>query len=126
VKVVTSDRPSNPTGFRTADAISEPFVICNTPPTLVLLKAALQIRADRTVSVEGTALQSLIPVTAVQFRVDGGEWMAASPSDGIFDGACESFMLETSALSTGKHAIEVKAFNATGSTSTEKVEVDVK
>jgi len=126
VKVVTSDKPSNPGDARTADAISEPFIVCNTPPTVVVLKASLQIRPNRSVSFEGTALQTLIPITAVQYRVDGGEWMAAVSTDGIFDGASESFTVETPALAAGKHSIEVKAFNAANSTSVDKVEVQVK
>lgn len=126
LKVVTTDRPSNPVEPRTAESVSEPFIVCNTPPTLVLLHASIQLRPDRTVTLEGTALQTMIQVIAVQFRVDGGEWMAAVPQDGIFDGASESFTLATLALTPGKHVIEVKAFNAANNTTAEKVEVEVK
>lgn len=126
LKVVTTDRPSNPVEPRTAEAISEPFLVCNTPPTVFVLRASTQIRPDRTVSIEGTAVQTLIPITAVQFRVDGGEWLAAAPRDGIFDGGTENFSIVTSALIAGKHVIEVKAFNAANNTATEKVEIEVK
>jgi sugar lactone lactonase YvrE len=126
LKVVATDRVGNPTDPQSAEAVSEPFVICNTPPALYVLKAATKINADRTVSLEGAALQNLIPVTAVQYRVDGGEWIAASPADGIFDSTMESFTLTTAPLAPGTHTIEVKAFNAANTTAAEKVSVEVK
>ncbi len=125
-KVVTTDRPSNPVDPRVAEAISEPLIICNASPTVFVLHASMQVRADRTVILEGVALQTLIPISAVQFRVDNGEWLAAVPHDGIFDGAVENFTVGTSALTPGKHTIEVKAFNAANNTATEKMDVEVK
>jgi len=126
LKVVTTDRPSNPVEPRIAEAVSEPFTVCNTPPTVYLLRASTQIRPDRTVTLEGTALQTLIPISAVQFRVDGGEWFAAVPQDGIFDRGTENFTVATTPLTAGRHTIEVKAFNAANGTAAEKVEVEVR
>ncbi len=80
---------------------------------------------DKTVTVLGSAAQTLVGITAVQARVDGGEWIAATAVDGLFDGPRESFKVTTGALSTGKHTIEVEAFNAAGQKSTEKVEVAI-
>jgi hypothetical protein len=126
LKVVASDKQSNPTDPLTDEAVSETFVVCNTPPTLSLLKSAMKTNTDRSVTLLGTASQSLIAVTAVQYRVDNGEWMAAVPSDGIFDSANEGFSFTTAALTPGTHTLEVKAFNAANLTATEKITLDIK
>jgi len=78
------------------------------------------------VAIEGVALQREVPITAVQFRVDGGDWLAAAPAEGIFDSTMERFRIQTGPLAKGAHSIEVKAFNAAGGTSTEKRSVEVK
>jgi sugar lactone lactonase YvrE len=122
LKVVASDHISNPTDPQTAQATSEAFVIINTAPRIALTGQP-KIGADKTVTIQGVASQALVAVTAVQVRVDGGDWLAAAPQDGLFDGPREPFIFVTSSLSTGKHTIEVEAFNAAGQKSTEKTDV---
>lgn len=124
LKVVASDHLSNPTDAQTAQDITEPFLIVNALPQ-VRIPAKPVIGPDKSVAVEGTALQSLIAVTAVQYRVDGGDWIAAAPKDGLFDSSNEGFVFVTQPLTTGKHAIEVEVFNAAGAKVTEKISVDV-
>jgi hypothetical protein len=75
LKVVTSDRISNPIDAQTAVAVSQPFVICNAPPQITL--GTPLTGTGRTVALQGTAAQALVEVSAVQFRVDGGDWIAA-------------------------------------------------
>jgi len=125
-KVIASDRPSNAVGALSAEAISETVTICNTPPVIVMLADTQKIGGDGSVAIEGVALQREVPITAVQFRVDGGDWLAAAPADGIFDSTMERFRIQTGPLAKGAHSIEVKAFNAAGGTSTEKRSVEVK
>lgn len=125
-KVVATDKPSNPVDPLITETISEQVVICNTPPTLYLLKASQHIQADRTFSLEGAVMQKLTAVSAVQYRVDSGEWIAATPADGLFDSPLESFSFSTAPLTVGSHIIEVKAFNTAGTTSLEKVTVAIK
>ena len=124
LKVVASDAASNPTEAQTAQAISEPFVIVNAAPTLTLTPSP-RIGPDRRVALDGRATQSLITITAVQYRVDGGEWLAAAPKDGLFDSSQEGFALVTVPLAPGKHTIEVAAFNAANSKTLQQVEVTV-
>lgn len=126
LKVVATDAPSNPTDARTAEAISDPFVICNAKPAVILYKSAIKVNSDGSVSLEGTAAQLLIAVSAVQYRIDGGKWVAAVPTDGIFDTQIENFTITTIPLTRGKHVIEVKAFNEASGTAVETVEVEVK
>ena len=68
----------------------------------------------------------MIAVSAVQYRVDGGEWQASVPMDGIFDGSLENFNITTGPLAKGTHIIEVKAFNAANGQALEKLTVEVK
>src|SRR5262249_15617213 len=65
LKFIASDRAGNPIEALSAEAVSDPFVICNALPALYLLKAATKVHADHTVSLEGTVLQKMIAVTAV-------------------------------------------------------------
>ncbi|MGC8668109.1 MAG: hypothetical protein ACP5VE_08355 [Chthonomonadales bacterium] len=125
-KVVASDRPANAVGALSADAVSEPVTVCNAVPQIVMLESGQKTEANGSVIMEGVALQKGVVITAVQFRVDGGEWLAAAPADGIFDSSLERFRIETGPLSKGSHSIEVKAFNAAGNSSTDKCTVEVK
>jgi sugar lactone lactonase YvrE len=126
LKVVASDAPSNPQDAQTAEAVSEAFTVANAPPVLVLYKTALKTESNRSVVLEGAALQPLIAVSAVQYRVDNGEWVSAVPGDGIFDSSLENFRIATEPLSPGSHTIEVKAFSAASLVASEKITVEVK
>jgi sugar lactone lactonase YvrE len=116
VKVVASDRLSNPVGALTGEAISKPITICNKPPTLVMLRKTASILPDKTVHVEGIAYQKLVGISCVQYRVDSGEWAAAAPNDGIYGSNLESFTIATQPLESGEHSVEVKAFDQAGNT----------
>ncbi|HLV82040.1 MAG TPA: hypothetical protein VKT32_17250, partial [Chthonomonadaceae bacterium] len=106
LKVVASDRLSNPSDPQTGEAISQPFLIVNATPQIHLPPAPI-IGPDKSVAIEGDVTQALIAVTAVQYRVDGGDWIAATSRDGLFDSSHESFAFVTLPLPSGKHTIEV-------------------
>ena len=126
LKVVASDKTSNSTSALTAEVISEPFVICNTPPKVaVVQKKGMQMKAAGSATISGSAESKLVEVVGVQFRVDGAVWTATTPEDGIFDSPSESFTLTTDNLTTGKHKVEVQAIDSAGNASTETVEVNV-
>jgi len=57
-------------------------------------------------------------ITNVQFRVDSGQWMDATPVDGTFDGALEDFTFTTPPLTEGTHKIETHGINSVGNTET--------
>jgi hypothetical protein len=122
LKVLATDRASNPVDAQTVEVTSEPFVICNTPPSLTLSPAPI-VGSDKTVTLTGAASQAMIAISAVQYRVDGGDWVAAVPKDGLFDSPQESFTATTLPLPSGKHTIEVAVFNGAGVKSVQKVDV---
>ncbi len=123
-KVVASDRVSNPVDSQTAQALSEPILIVNAVPKITF-SGQPTITSDKRVRLEGTLTQTRVNVTAAQYRIDGGDWFAAAPTDGLFDSMREAFTLETLPLSSGKHTLEVEAFNAAGGKSLEKIEVTI-
>jgi sugar lactone lactonase YvrE len=116
IKVVASDSPSNPTGSLTAESISQPFVVDNTPPTLVVDPARTAIDQQKhTAQLHGIASTKLSFVEAVQYRVDSSQdWAAAAPDSGLFDSRNEGFTINTAALSVGAHTITVQAIDQAG------------
>ncbi len=50
----------------------------------------------------------------IQYNVDGGPWIDASPVDGLFNSSSEDFTFTTSILSDGTHTIYVRTQNTAG------------
>ncbi len=123
IEVIASDKPSNPVGALTAKAISSPFLIANALPTLTL--GAPIVNADKTVTLHGIAQTKLAFVQAVQAKTDGGDAVAASADDGLFDSTSEPWTLTLPVLSSGLHKIEVQALDQAGNKATQTVSVRV-
>lgn len=127
LRVVASDRPSNATDALSAEAVSEPVIVCNSKPVIVVpSQDGVQVEADGVVQVSGFVLQKLVPVTAVQVRIDEGEWLAAEAGDGVFDSPLETFRFRSEKLPKGEHQITIKAFNAAGLSAMWQKKVTVK
>lgn len=125
IKIVASDKTSNPSGALTAEKISDQFVLANKPPKLTLFKKTITVLTDKSVKLEALAWQKAVSVTNAQYRVDSGEWTAAGASDGIFDSGLEPIEITTQPLSKGDHTIEVQAFDAAGNNVSRKASVKV-
>lgn len=48
-------------------------------------------------------------IASVEYKVDGGAWLAAAARDGAFDQTIESFTFTTAALADGVHTIQARA-----------------
>ena len=123
IEVVASDKPSNPDGALTSKAVSAPFLVANTAPTLTL--GTPQVTPDKSVLLQGIAATGLAFVRAVQGRADGGDFVAASADDGLFDSPQEAWTLALPALSSGSHKIDVQALDRAGNSVTQSVTVTV-
>ena len=125
VRVIASDKPSNPTDFLTARAVSAPFLIANAGPTLtVLVTSGSPLSADdTTLTLHGTVTTGAAFVKAVQAKIDGGDPIAASADDGLFDSSLETWSLTLPPLPVGKHSVEVQAIDTAGNTVTKTVDV---
>lgn len=90
VKVVTSDLPSNlPSQALTAEAVSDPFEVDNTPPKIQNLASAAGEKSA--VAVTFQAHDKTTRITSAQWRINGKDWRFLSPKDGIFDSKTEGF-----------------------------------
>ncbi|MGQ9454983.1 MAG: SpoIVB peptidase S55 domain-containing protein [Armatimonadota bacterium] len=125
IKVAATDRPSNGTNALSDEVISDPIIICNTPPKLTIYSKELKVKANERAQLEGSASSELVEISGVQYRVDGGQWMAASPADGIFDSPYEAFELMVEKLSAGEHNLEIQAVDAAGNVAKDTVKIKV-
>jgi sugar lactone lactonase YvrE len=122
VRVIASDKPSNPAGALTTEKTSGEIRIVNRLPTLVLFKSAIKRGPEGAATLEGSAVQTGAVIRAIQFRVDGGDWTAAIASDGLFDSTLEPFTLTTGALASGKsHKLEVQVQDEAGNTAMQTI-----
>ena len=69
---------------------------------------------DNTPTYTGTASDSSSNIQAVQYRIDGGSWQNAQPSDGSFNSPNEGFTFTPSAVADGTHTFETRAQDAAG------------
>jgi len=95
--------------------VSDAFTVDATPPSLTL-NPFHNYTNDPTPPFSGTATDTLSPITSVQYRLDGGAWIATIAMDGAFDGLVEEYAFTTTALADGSHTLEVRACDALGNT----------
>jgi hypothetical protein len=121
VKVVASDAPSNSEqDALTDEKESAPFIIDNTPPAILNLKA---VREGGRVRVTFRASDALSVIHRGEFSVDGGDWQFVLPADQIADSLSEDYSFLTGDLSAAEHVIAVRVFDKCENAGVEKVVV---
>ena len=122
VKVVADDAPSNPgDSALTAEAVSQPFIVDNSAPAFS--DVAFVEEADNTTAkVTGNVNSSGAFVKAVQYKVDGGGWLAAQPTDGLFDSNHDGFAFTANLVGAGPHHITIEAFDRAGNMASTSVD----
>ncbi|MFQ3548327.1 MAG: SpoIVB peptidase S55 domain-containing protein [Armatimonadota bacterium] len=126
IKVTASDKISDALNYLTADALSEPIIICNTVPILKLSAKETTIEKDKELKITGNASTKLVTIAGVQYKIDDGQWYACVPSDGMFDSFSEDFSIAIKDLSAGERKIEIQAIDSAGNATKETVKVTVK
>ena len=122
-RVVASDAPSNAAGRAlTAEKISEPFDVDNTPPRVESIKAQVQPSGIR---LTFTAADSFSLIRDTAYAVDAGDWVAVQPADGLNDSPVESYDLTLKHPGPGEHSIVVRSTDAAGNTGSGKTIVDI-
>jgi outer membrane protein assembly factor BamB len=107
IKVTASDLPSNtPETARSAEAVSEPFLIDNSPPVLTV--SSQTVKRDHARIVVDAADPGSVIVSAT-YSLDGQDEVALRPEDLIFDSTNQTFDLELPGLSQGPHSLLVRA-----------------
>ncbi len=123
LKVLTSDKPSNPFGkFLVGELVSKPFVITNSSPVIEVTGQKIQ---GKRAEIQFRARVLAGRVDSGEFSVDGGEWFLLFPVDGICDSQQEDFQFTTPDLTPGEHVIGLRGSDASGNTGTSKAVVKI-
>ncbi|MEE8349033.1 MAG: hypothetical protein V3R94_05660 [Acidobacteriota bacterium] len=123
VKVVASDRASNPTSQSLeSELISKSLVIANSSPLLEL--EVPRVEGGRTVlNFRARSLASVIHQT--EYSVDSGEWNILFPDDGIADSGSEEYSLGTEEMGSGEHSITIRVVDSVGNIGTGRTSISV-
>jgi len=122
IKVVASDAPDNPPGQKlTAERLSEPVDIDNTPP-VVKLMGQPQVNRD-SVRVVFAVDDATGKVRKADASLDGAAWTPVFPDDGIADGGHEVYSVDFGSLAPGEHTISLRTFDSSGNIGTLSVTV---
>ena len=122
VRVVAKDSPSNPAGqFLRGEIVSEPFDIDNTQPT-VTVSGQPQVTAD-SARVVFIATDRGSFISRAEYSVNGGDWQAVYPDDGISDGPDERYTVSVPLRSASEYSVTLRVFDATGNIGNARVMV---
>ncbi len=110
VRVVASDAEANPReSARTAELLSAPFLIDNTPPVVRLLK---QERKGNWAEVRFEVADGASVLKRAEYSVDGGPWLPVYSEDGIVDSRVETFALHLGNLTPGEHVVVLRVYDS--------------
>jgi hypothetical protein len=108
LRVTATDRPSNEQAEAlTRDRTTEPFIVDHQSPTVNVAPLP-----DRTVKV--TLRDSFTRLVKAAYSLDGGDWVAIFPDDGLFDTTNERLTISLTDLKSGTHIVTVRATDAAG------------
>lgn len=106
IRVIASDAPDNPVDQAlSAELVSDPFLIDNTPPEIEALQAALEGNGLR---LRFRARDALSAVSRAECSVNGGEWLPLEPKDRLADSAVEDYDVRLPAPESSELAIAVR------------------
>jgi hypothetical protein len=111
-RLVASDEEANPPqSARSAELISAPFWIDNTPPEVRVLKQEV---GSSGVLVQFRAEDATSPLRGAETATDGQEWVEILSDDGIVDSRLETFTVRLDKLGPGEHIVALRAFDTAG------------
>jgi sugar lactone lactonase YvrE len=121
-RVVVSDAPDNAIERAlTGERVSEPVDVDNTPP-LVRVAGEAQVVEGR-VRVRFNVEDASGRIRRADISLDGAEWQAVFPEDGIADSPRETYALDLPLNGAGEHTITLRAFDASGNVSSTRIVV---
>ena len=122
IKVVASDAPDNPLGQKlTAERLSEPVDIDNSPPT-IKVQTQPQV-AGATLRVVFVVDDATGKIRKADASIDGTAWLSVFPDDGIADSGHEMFTVDFGSITAGEHTISLRAFDSSGNVGTLSVTI---
>lgn len=109
LKVRASDSPSNPPGDALwAERVSDRFVVANTPPHIVNLRAGSGLLNTRA---SFDAVSAYGPIASARYSIDAGPWQIIFPTGQLSDAPKESYYIEIPGLPNGQHTISVQIWD---------------
>lgn len=112
LRVVVKDQRSNtPAAALRGEVISEEFSIDNTLPVVTVVGNA-QVSGDRA-KITFNATDAASFINRAEYSINGGEWIAAVPEDGISDGPTERYVVDVQ-VPTGETFVTLRVFDANG------------
>ena len=97
------------------EAVSELFMIDHSAPKITLVKTQPDSNSPKefTFKVE----DSFSIIRAFYYALDGGEFEALRPHDGLFDSQTETFSVKIDKLEPGMHSLVIQVYDEKGMTS---------
>jgi hypothetical protein len=118
-KVVASDEDSNPPALaRTAEMVSAPATLDNTPPALRLL--GTETSAQGTIVAHFAATDAISDLVRAEYSIDAGPWRQLYSDSGIIDSRQQSFTVSADHLPVGEHLLVLRVFDASGNQTSAK------
>ncbi|HST53102.1 MAG TPA: hypothetical protein VLJ61_13925 [Pyrinomonadaceae bacterium] len=122
-KVVATDAPDNSLGQAlTGERVSEPVDVDSTPP-VVRASGDAQVTPEGRVRVRFNVDDASGMVRRADVSVDGGDWHAVFPEDGIADSPHETYALDLPLAAAGEHTISLRAVDGSGNVGSARVVV---
>ncbi len=120
LRVTASDAPSNPPAEAlSAQMVSDPFLIDNTPPVISNLSA---VRNGGKIQLKWHAADALNNVTKAEYSLDGGDWTIVAPVTRLSDAPQLDYDLMVAA-GPGEHTIAVRVQDDYDNVSSDKAVV---
>jgi sugar lactone lactonase YvrE len=111
-RLVVSDGDSNPPQTaRSAELVSAPFWVDNTPPQVRVLKQEV---SGSTATVQFQVQDETSPLRGAEAATDGSDWREILSDDGIVDSRAETFTVRAEKLQPGEHLLTLRAYDTAG------------
>jgi hypothetical protein len=123
LKVIASDAADNVPGEGlTAEALSAPFQLDNTPPRFIDLRI---VTGGEQPQLTGVVEDDASRIVSIEISPDGEGWRMALPADGIFDASREPFAIPVPRLEDGRRpaVIGVRAADEVGNLATARLRI---
>ncbi|HIE52774.1 MAG TPA: hypothetical protein EYP85_13550 [Armatimonadetes bacterium] len=124
LKVVASDRTSNPDDPQSVEVITEPFAVDNTEPVILLfperVQTAIKKAQGQPVRLRITLNDATTHLTSAEYRFQltlkrpekettiTRDWTALIAADGIFDSPYEDVTLDLGTIESAEYALELE------------------
>lgn len=125
LRIVATDRASNPGEPLSDMRVTEPFIVANTAPQLFVFERGITVDAGAKMATVVGFTSGRVSLKGAQYRVGDGDWTAVEPEDGIWDSAAEHFRFTIPDLVTGDRTLEVKVVDVAGNAQLSKVKFKV-